>query len=215
MLIDIMKHNIVWCALALGCGLCGCSPEGMEIALPVKAIADVVAGCVSEADITVSFNNEQDSVKDKLPKIREVVKPYLGKSGKLTVRGDKITANFKVPFMTKENADSCADKTVAKLVLDNGRIQLVETDCLKALNRDLAAIDFSIDVDLKANHLVYKVVGEESTNCTVMATAVFVDGEPHVNFTKRLAADDSVDIEFRCDTDASVWHQIKPYIEIR
>lgn len=63
MLIDIMKHNIVWCALALGCGLCGCSPEEMEIALPVKAIADVVAGCVSEADITVSFNNEQDSVR--------------------------------------------------------------------------------------------------------------------------------------------------------
>ena len=94
----------------------------------------------SLADITVSFNNEQDSVKDKLPKIRGVVKPYLGKSEKLTVRGDKITANFKVPFASKENADFWADKVVAKLVLDNGRIQLVEADSLKALNRDLAAI---------------------------------------------------------------------------
>jgi len=187
----------------------------MEVSLDSRAICDVAKGEVAHADVVVSFANEQDSVKEKLPKIREVVKPYLGKSGKLTMRGDKITANFKVPFASKEKVASSSEKAVAKLVLDNGRLKLQETPYLKALNRDLAAIDFSIDVDLKAKHLVYKIVGDESTNCTVTATAVFVDGEPHIHFAKQLAADDSVDIEFRCDTDASVWHQITPYIEIK
>jgi len=131
------------------------------------------------------------------------------------MRGEKVTATFKVPFMLKDKVDSCQDKTVARLVLDAGRLQLIESPNLKGLNRDLKAIDFTIDVDLKAKHLVYKIVGDESTNCTIKATAVFVDGEPHVHFAKQLTADDTVDIEFRCDTDASVWHQITPYIEIK
>lgn len=193
----------------------GCSPDEMEVSLSASALSSVAESQGYHADVSVSFVNGQDSVKEKLPKIREVVKPYLGKSGKLTMRGDKITANFKVPFASKDKIESSSEKAVAKLVLDNGRLQLQETPYLKALNRDLAAIDFSIDVDLKANHLVYKIGGDESTNCTVKATAVFVDGEPHVHFAKQLAADDSVDIEFRCDTDASVWHRIAPYVEVK
>ena len=193
----------------------GCSPDEMELSVSSKTINDVAKGEVAFADAILSFNIEQDDIKEKLPEIRQVVKPYLGKNGKLTMRGDKITASFKVPFVTKDKVDSCAEKSVAMLVLDNGRLQLIETPYLKALNRDLAAIDFSIDVDLKANHIVYKIGGDESAKCTVNATAVFVDGEPHVNFAKQLAADDSVDIEFRCDADASIWHQIKPYIEIK
>jgi len=193
----------------------GCSPDELEISVTAKAWRDVVSDQISKAEISMRFVNDQDSVKEKLPKIREVVKPYLGKNGKLTVRGDKISANFSVPIMAKEKMDSCAEKTIAILAWDNRRLQLVETPYLKALNRDLAAIDFSIDVDLKAKHLVYKIVGDDSTNCTVKATAVFVDGEPHVHFAKQLAADDSVGIEFRCDTDASIWHQITPYIEIK
>lgn len=193
----------------------GCSPDEIELSFSSKSIGDVVKGEVTFADVIVSFANEQDSVKEKMPKIREVVKPYLGKNGRLTMRGDKITANFKVPFVTKAKADSCAEKSVAVLVLDDSRLQLIETPYLKALNRDLAAIDFSLDVDLKASHLVYKISGDDSANFTVKATAVFVDGEPHVNFTKQVAADDSVDIEFRCDADASVWHQIRPYIEVK
>ena len=51
--------------------------------------------------------------------------------------------------------------------------------------------------------------------CNVKATAVFVDGEPHVHFAKQIAADDSGDIEFRRDADASVWHQITPSTEIK
>ena len=43
--------------------------------------------------------------------------------------------------------------------------------------------------------------------CKVKATAVFVDGEPHARFAKQIAADDSVNIEFRCDLDASIWRQ--------
>jgi len=195
--------------------LVGCSPDEMEVSIVAGSISNVVAGHDSKAEVNMSFINEQDSVKEKLPKIREIVKPYLGKSGKLTMRGDKITANFKVPFGSKDKVESSLEKAVAKLVLDNGRLQLQETPYLKALNRDLAEIDFSIDIDLKAKHLVYKIVGDESTNCMVKATAVFVDGEPHVHFAKQLTADDSVDIEFRCDTDASVWHQITPYIEIK
>lgn len=193
----------------------GCSPDEMAVSLSARSLLKIYQGEIDTASVVVSFANEQNSVKERLPKIREVVTPYLGNGGKLTMRGDKITANFKVPFGSKDKVESSTDKAVAKLVLDNGRLQLQETPYLKALNRDLAAIDFSIDVDLKAKHFVYKVVGDESTNCTVKATAVFVDGEPHVHFAKQLSADDSVDIEFRCDTDASVWHQIIPYIEVK
>ena len=78
----------------------------------------------------------------------------------------------------------------------------------------LSDIDFSIDVDLKANHVVYKVVGEEDTPCKIKATAVFVDGEPFVTYQKDVTEDESVDIEFRCDEDASIYHQIKPFIEV-
>lgn len=56
------------------------------------------------------------------------------------------------------------------------------------------------------DQLVYKISGDGSTNCTVKATAAFVDGETHINFVKQFAADDSVDIEFRCNTDVSIWH---------
>ncbi len=211
-----MKKLIVGVIVVAGMlAFVGCSPDEMELAVSSKVISAVAKGEAAFADAIVSFNIEQDGIKEKLPKIREVVKPYLGKNGKLTMRGDKITASFKVPFVTKANADSYAENSVAMLVLDNGRLQLVETPYLKALNRDLAAIDFSIDVDLKANHLVYKIACDGSAKCAVKATAVFIDGEPHVNFAKQLAADDSVDIEFRCDADASVWHQIRPYIEIK
>ena len=201
--------------LMFGCALIGCSPDEMEVSISTNSLLAISQGKSDTADVVVSFVNEQDSVKEKLPEIRQVVKPYLGKNGKLTMRGDKITASFKVPFVTKDKVDSCAEKSVAMLVLENGRLQLAETPYLKALNRDLAAIDFSIGVDLKANHIVYKISGDETATCTVKATAVFVDGEPHVNFAKQLAADDSIDIEFRCDADASIWHQIKPYIEIK
>ena len=43
--------------------------------------------------------------------------------------------------------------------------------------------------------------------CMAKVTDVAVDGEPHVRFAKQIAAEDSVNIEFRCDTDVSVWHQ--------
>ena len=51
--------------------------------------------------------------------------------------------------------------------------------------------------------------------CKVKATVVFVDGESHIHFAKQIAADDSVGIEFGCDTNASVWHQITASTEIK
>ena len=38
-------------------------------------------------------------------------------------------------------------------------------------------------------------------------TDVAVAGEPHARFAKQIAADDSVNIEFRCENDASIWRQ--------
>lgn len=40
--------------------------------------------------------------------------------------------------------------------------------------------------------------------CMVNATDAVVDGESHVRFAKKIAADDS---EFRRETEASIWHQ--------
>jgi len=207
-------------ATAFGCVAClfalaGCSPDEMEVSISAKDLAAVRAGAVAYADVSVSFANEQESIKEKMPQIRETVKPYLGETGKFTVRGGKLTANFRAPVVSGGTACAGEDRAVARLVLGSGRLQLFETPYLKALNSDLSAIDFSIDVDLKAKHMVYKIVGGESAKCEVRATAVFVDGDAHVNFSKRLGAGDSVDIEFRCDTDASIWHQIRPQIEIR
>lgn len=51
--------------------------------------------------------------------------------------------------------------------------------------------------------------------CKVREATVFVDSESHVHFVKQISADDSVDIGFRCDTDASVWYQIIASTEIK
>lgn len=199
--------------LAVGL-LAGCSPEDLELSIPAKALQKAKSGECGHAEVTVTFENDLDSVKENLAKIKSVVMPYLGKSGKMTVRGDKITAKFKIPVVAKAAIGKLTEKPIMMLVLDKGKLALSETPRLKSLADALSDIDFSIDVDLKANHVVYKVVGEEDTPCKIKATAVFVDGEPFVTYQKDVTEDESVDIEFRCDEDASIYHQIKPFIEV-
>lgn len=200
--------------LAVGL-LAGCSPEDLELSIPTKALQKARSGEYGFAEATVNFENDQDSVKEKLVKIKSVVMPYLGKSGKMTVRGDKVSAKFKIPVVAKTAIGKLAEEPIMQLVLDKGKLELSETSRLKSLNDALSDVDFSIDVDLKASHVVFKIVGEEGAACKVKATAVFVDGEPFVTFQKDVTADESVDIEFRCDNDASVYHQIKPFIEVQ
>jgi len=77
------KSVIVKCLVIFSLGLCGCSPDEMEIALSTKSLRDVATGHVSSADLSVSFVNELGNIKQKLPQIREAVSPYLGKFGKL------------------------------------------------------------------------------------------------------------------------------------
>lgn len=200
---------------ALSSLVVGCSPEDLELSIPAKALQKAKSGEYGYAEVTVSFENDMDSVKEKLGKIKSVVMPYLGPSGKMTVRGDKVTAKFRIPVVAKAAIGKLAEEPIMQLVLDKGKLELSETSRLQSLNNALSGVDFSLDVDLKASHVVFKVVGDEATSCKVKATAVFVDGEPFVTFQKAVMTDESVDIEFRCDDDASVYHQIKPFIEIQ
>ena len=141
-------------AYALFCAIIvGCSPEDLELSIPTKALQKAKTGEYGYAEVTVNFENDQDGVKEKLAKIKSVVMPYLGKSGKMTVRGDKITAKFKIPVVAKTAIGKLAEESIMQLVLDKGKLDLSETSRLKSLNDALADIDFSMDVDLEASHV--------------------------------------------------------------
>lgn len=192
----------------------GCSPEELELAIKSSAIGKAVSGAYGMANATITFGVETNDIKSKLPKIRAEVMPYLGKDGKMTVRGDKITAKFKVPVVADSYYGSLPERPLARLVLKDGMLKFEATSQLEALNRTLRGIDFSLDVDFKAKHVVFKIIGDSESKCKVSATAVFIDGEAKVNYTAEVGNDDSVDIEFRCDNEASVYHQIQPFIGI-
>ena len=192
----------------------GCSPEELELAIKSSAINKAASGAYGMANATISFEVETDDIKSKLPKIRTEVMPYLGKEGKMTVRGDKVTAKFKVPVVTDSYYGSLPERPLARLVLKDGLLKFEPTSRLDALNRALSDIDLTIEVDFKAKHVVFKIVGDSDAKCKVSATAVFIDGEAKVNYTAEVGNDDSVDIEFRCDNEASVYHQILPFIGI-
>jgi len=70
--------------------LIGCSPEELEITISPKEVQSAKYGSIGHAEVSVSFENGQESVKEKLGAIRNAVLPYLGKGGKMTVRGDKV-----------------------------------------------------------------------------------------------------------------------------
>ena len=192
----------------------GCSPEELELAIKSSAINKAASGAYGMANATISFEVETDDIKSKLPKIRTEVMPYLGKEGKMTVRGDKVTAKFKVPVVADSYYGSLPERPLARLVLKDGLLKFEPTSRLDALNRALSDIDLTIEVDFKAKHVVFKIVGNSDAKCKVSATAVFIDGEAKVNYTAEVGNDDSVDIEFRCDNEASVYHQIQPFIGI-
>ena len=192
----------------------GCSPEELELAIKSSAINKAASGAYGMANATISFEVETDDIKSKLPKIRTEVMPYLGKEGKMTVRGDKVTAKFKVPVVADSYYGSLPERPLARLVLKDGLLKFEPTSRLDALNRALSDIDLTIEVDFKAKHVVFKIVGDSDAKCKVSATAVFIDGEAKVNYTAEVGNDDSVDIEFRCDNEASVYHQIQPFIGI-
>ena len=207
-----VKHGVF--ALVGALAIAGCSPSELELAIKSSAISKAVGGAYGMANATAAFEVETDDIKTKLPKIRAAVMPYLGKDGKMTVRGDKITAKFKVPVVADSYVGSLPEKPLARLVLKDGVLKFEPTSQLDGLNRALSDIDFSIDVDFKAKHVVFKIVGDSDAKCKVRATAVFIDGEARVKYDAEVGDDESVDIEFRCDNDSSVDHQIQPFIEL-
>ena len=191
----------------------GCSPDDLELAIKASSIEKAVSGSCGMATATVVFETSSDDIKSKFSRIRDVVMPYLGKDGKITFLGNKIRAKFKVPVASSSYMGSFSEVPLAKLELDGNKLQFKPTAQLSSLNRELRRIDAMIDIDFKAKHVVFKIIGDNEAKCGVKATAVFVDGEAKLNYQAVAEDDESVDIEFRCG-DASIYSQIQPFVEI-
>ena len=85
---------------------------------------------------------------------------------------------------------------------------------MEALTKALTSVDSSFNVDLKASHLVFRILNDDGSHVKVRATAVFVDEKAYVNYEKAVSDGESVDIEFRCDSSSSIYNQIDPFVEI-
>ena len=195
--------------------LTGCSPEEVELDIPTSAIQKARTGSSGEATATVVFDSEISDIKSKLPKIREIVTPYLGKDGKLTTRGSRITAKFNVPVVSSSFKGASPEMPLARLVLnEDNTLQFKPTRQMDALSKSLQSIDFTLDVDFKAKHFIFRFSGDDASSLKLKATAVFVDEKAYVAYEKKITDGDSVDIEFRCDSNASIYNQIDPFVTV-
>lgn len=195
--------------------LTGCSPEEVELDITTSAIQKAQSGSFGEATATVVFESSSSDIKSKLPKIREIVTPYLGKEGKLTVRGSRITAKFNVPIVSSSFDGSLPEMPLARLVLNaNNTLQFKPTRQMNALSKALQSIDYSFDVDFKAKHFVFRFSSDNASRLKIKATAVFVDEQAYVVYEKEITDGDSADVEFRCDSNASIYNQIDPFVSI-
>ena len=213
----IKKWHASLMAFVVGCIvliLAGCSPEDIEINVNTSDIVKATEGTYGMAKASVSFDIDDFDLRDKIQRIRAAVLPYLGKDGKCIVRGHKITAEFNVPVVAENYFGEITEKPLAILVLRGSTLKFEPTARIDSLNWDLREIDIGLDVDLKAKHVVFKIAGDGGAICKVKATAVFINGVAKVNYVAEVGDDDFVDIEFRCDNESSIYHQIQPFIEI-
>jgi len=208
-----MKNKLAAIAVAAAM-LVGCSPDELEVSILTSDIQKAQSGSYGMASATATFDSGMNDVKEKFPQIRAKVMPYLGKSGQMILRSDKIVVKFDIPVVSGKFSGALETTPLAKLVLDGDKLKLESTSKLKALNSELSDIDFSLGADLKAKHLVFNISGDTPEPCKVKATAVFVDGEPKVTYAASVADGDSVDIEFRCEGESSIYSMLDPFIEI-
>ncbi len=208
-----MKNKLAAIAVAAAM-LVGCSPDELEVSILTSDIQKAQSGSYGMASATATFDSEMNDVKEKFTQIRSKVMPYLGKSGKMILRGDKIVVKFDIPVVSRTFSGNLGTTPLAKLVLDGDKLKLESTSRLQALNGELSDIDFSLGADLKAKHLVFNISSDTPEPCKVKATAVFVDGEPKVTYAASVADGDSVDIEFRCEGESSIYSMLDPFIEI-
>ena len=190
----------------------GCSPEELEIAIPTSAVGKAANGSCGMAAATVVFKADQKSVTEKFPQIREKALPFLGKNGRITLRDQKITAKFDVPVAASSAAVS--GQSLARLALHGDILKFEPTARLGALNRALREIDSDISVDFNAKNMIFRFDGDCAEKLKIKATAVFIDGAAKVSHVAEVGDGDSVDILFRCDSDASIYSQIQPFVEI-
>lgn len=193
----------------------GCSPEKIEVAIKTSSLNKLVGSSRGTADVTVSYEAETSDIKKRFPEIKKAVLRYIGEDGRISIHGDTITSKFSVPIVTKSFAKLSSKKTIAQVVVeDSGMMRFEPTCLLDALNSDLRDIDGTISVDFKANRFVYRIIRDDMKECNVRATAVFVDGEAKVNYSTRIDYGDSVDVEFRCSSEQSIYHEINPFIVV-
>ncbi len=208
-----MKSKLAVIAVAAAM-LAGCSPDELEISILTSDVQKAQSGSYGMASATATFESEMSDVKGKFTQIRSKVMPYLGKSGKMNLRGNKIIVKFDIPVVPRKFSGALEATPLAKLVLDGDKLKLESTSRLKALNRELSDIDFSLGADLKAKHLIFNMSCDTPAPCKVKATAVFIDGEPKVAYATSVADGDSVDIEFRCGGESSIYSKLDPFVEI-
>ncbi len=195
--------------------LAGCSPDEVEVEIPMSAIQRAKSASIGEATVTVVFTSQSSDVKSKIPQIREAVTPYLGKDGRLTVRSGRITTKFTAPVVSSSFRGSLPQAPLARLVLnDNNTLQFQTTSQMEGLTKALKSVDSSFNIDLNASHFVFRMLNDDGSRVKVRATAVFVDEKAYVNYEKALSDGESVDIEFRCDSTSSIYNQIDPFVEI-
>ena len=205
----------------------GCKPDYLRVDLYTSDYASVLNGEAITVPVEMKFSGHVSDENDDLQKIIQISKKYLGKTAEYTRSngdlGDEvIVIKSQLPMALETHLSLHLNKLENKnlpmgLALNskNFSVYLVTTEALERFNQELSVVNFMLTVEMIPETLTYNVVSDERTRYQVVGHAVFVNGKPHLKFTKFLDRRESVAVDFSGE-DGSIWKSadLRPSITI-
>lgn len=210
-----IKNTLLGVGLAaLVTVLCGCDPDDVEIEVTTAALKAASTGETGRALCTITFDTEMagDEFKAKLPQIRERIQPMLGPRGKIQSKADKLVASFSAAVCGPSGC-SWGKEGPYRVVVKNGKVTCEATPMLRQISDALEEIDMTLEYKDNPKQLTWRIVGEGEP-MTVAAKSVFVDAKAYLDYEKKFAEGDEVEILFPRAAE-SVYSQIQPFLMIK
>ena len=157
---------------------------------------------------------------NQLPKAKKVALKYLPTDSTVEVvkgeYGQTMSIVSSIPIGTSSALKKYLkkNKRIAMIVFEKGTVTLKQTKLLSKLNEELSDINFMLGAKLPASNTTFRIVSDSKKKVNIIATAVFSEEKPYLNFSKDIKKRKSVVIDFK-GGDESVYSQISPHIIVK
>lgn len=155
---------------------------------------------------------------DDLEKISNEIRSFLPSGSKLSVDVDddamssrKLIIETFFPLGSETAIASVTPAPVCCFERKGDSVAFRKRPQLRRLNDRISDIDFSAGAGVKPEKFLFRLVCDTRTPMSVMAAAVFVDGEAQLAFQRTLPQGAEVLVEIRCGDD-SVYSELDPVV---